>query len=97
LCGIAGVVFKDKNLHPVGRFMTRMLDALQHRGPDSAGFALYVGLGLKEHEYLLNIEIKEKPGLLEEVKTRVNTVSPLKVKKSYLQWKITSYTVVKSF
>jgi glutamate synthase domain-containing protein 1 len=77
LCGIAGVVFKDKNLHPVGRFMTRMLDALQHRGPDSAGFALYGGLGLKEHEYLLNIEIKEKPGLLEEVKTRVNTVSPI--------------------
>ncbi|CDG65510.1 MAG: methylamine---glutamate N-methyltransferase subunit [Methanobacterium sp.] len=77
MCGIAGVVFKDKNLHPVGRFMTRMLDALQHRGPDSAGFALYGGLGLKEHEYLLNIEIKEKPGLLEEVKTRVNTVSPI--------------------
>jgi len=77
LCGIAGVVFKDKNLHPVGRFMTRMLDALQHRGPDSAGFALYGGLGLREHEYLLNIEVKEKPGLLEEVKTRVNTAFPI--------------------
>ncbi len=77
MCGIAGVVFKDKNLHPVGRFMTRMLDALQHRGPDSAGFALYGGLGLREHEYLLNIEVKEKPGLLEEVKTRVNTTFPI--------------------
>lgn len=77
MCGIAGVVFKDKNLHPVGRFMTRMLDALQHRGPDSAGFALYGGLGLREHEYLLNIEVKEKPGLLEEVKTRVNTAFPI--------------------
>ncbi|EKQ54995.1 MAG: glutamate synthase family protein [Methanobacterium sp. Maddingley MBC34] len=73
MCGIAGVVFKDKKLHPVGKFMTRMLDALQHRGPDSAGFALYGGLGLREHEYLLNIEVKEKPGLLENVKSTVNT------------------------
>lgn len=77
MCGIAGVVFKDKKLHPVGKFMTRMLDALQHRGPDSAGFALYGGLGLKEHEYLLNIEVKEKPGLLEEVKTKVSTAFPI--------------------
>lgn len=77
MCGIAGVVFKDKNLHPVGKFMTRMLDALQHRGPDSAGFALYGGLGLQEHEYLLNIEVKEKAGLLDEVKTTVNTAFPI--------------------
>ena len=65
MCGIAGVVFKDKKLHPVGKFMTHMLNALQQRGQDSAGFALYGGLGLKEHEYILNIEVKEKPGLLE--------------------------------
>ncbi|MDO5836717.1 MAG: glutamine amidotransferase [Methanobacterium sp.] len=77
MCGIAGVVFKDNDLHPVGRFMTRMLDALQHRGPDSAGFALYGGLGLREHEYLLNIEVKEKPGLLDEVKTKVDTAFPI--------------------
>lgn len=57
--------------------MTRMLDALQHRGPDSAGFALYGGLGLREHEYLLNIEVKEKPGLLDEVKTKVDTAFPI--------------------
>ena len=68
MCGIAGVVFKDKKLHPVGDSLTKMLDALQHRGPDSAGFAIYGGLGLEENEYLLNIEVKEKPGLLEQVK-----------------------------
>ncbi|HOI39425.1 MAG TPA: glutamine amidotransferase [Methanobacterium sp.] len=78
MCGIAGVVFKDKKLHPVGKFMTHMLNALQHRGPDSAGFALYGGLGLKEHEYILNIEVKEKPGLLEEVKNRVDSAFPIK-------------------
>jgi glutamate synthase domain-containing protein 1 len=78
LCGIAGVVFKDSKIHPVGDYMTKMLDALQHRGPDSAGFAIYGGLGLNDHEYLLNIEIKEAPGLLEEVKNTVNTTTPIK-------------------
>jgi methylamine---glutamate N-methyltransferase subunit A len=78
LCGIAGVVFKDKKLHPVGNDLTKMLDALQHRGPDSAGLAIYGGLGLEENEYLLNIEIKEKKGLLESVKNTVNTATPIK-------------------
>ena len=77
MCGIAGVVFKDKKLHPVGEIMTRMLDALQHRGPDSAGFSIYGGLGLKNHEYLLNIEVKERSGLLEQVKEAVNAVTPI--------------------
>ena len=48
MCGIAGVVFKDRKLHPVGDALTKMLDALQHRGPDSAGFAIYGGLGLED-------------------------------------------------
>jgi methylamine---glutamate N-methyltransferase subunit A len=78
LCGIAGVVFKDGKIHPVGDALTKMLDALQHRGPDSAGFAIYGGLGLLENEYLLNIEIKETPGLLEKVKNTVNTITPIK-------------------
>jgi len=81
LCGIAGVVFKDSKIHPVGNFMTKMLEALQHRGPDSAGFAIYGGLGLLENEYLLNIEIKETPGLLEQVKNTVNSTTPLKRKR----------------
>lgn len=78
MCGIAGIVFKDKKLHPVGNFMTKMLEALQHRGPDSAGFAIYGGLGLEENEYLLNIEVKETPGLLETVKSAVNSRTPIK-------------------
>ena len=54
-----------------------MLDALQHRGPDSAGFSIYGGLGLAENEYLLNIEVKEKPDLLDQVKEAVNTVTQI--------------------
>lgn len=81
MCGIAGVVYKDKKLHPVGKVLTKMLDALQHRGPDSAGFALYGGLGLEENEYLLNIEVKEKPGLLETVKDTVSLATPIKTEE----------------
>ena len=55
-----------------------MLEALQHRGPDSAGFAIYGGLGLEQNEYLLNIEIKEKLGLLESVKNTVSMVTPIR-------------------
>jgi glutamate synthase domain-containing protein 1 len=78
VCGIAGVVFKDKKLHHVGAALTKMLEALQHRGPDSAGFAIYGGLGLEENEYLLNIEVKEKPGLIEIVKDTVDARTPIK-------------------
>lgn len=46
-------------MHNVGKLMTKMLQTLQHRGPDSAGFAIYGGLKLKKNEYLLNIEVKE--------------------------------------
>lgn len=78
MCGIAGVVFKDGKLHPIGDYLTRMLDALQHRGPDSAGFAIYGGLGLGENEYLLNIEVKERKNLLEQVKDTINSTTPIK-------------------
>lgn len=78
MCGIAGVVYKDKKLHSVGDDMTKMLNALQHRGPDSAGFSIYGGLGLEDNEYLLNIEVKEKPGLLDTVKDTVNLTTPIK-------------------
>jgi len=42
MCGIAGVIYKDNGGgHAVGRDMTRMLQSMKHRGPDSTGYALY--------------------------------------------------------
>ena len=42
MCGIAGIIYKDSNGgHRVGRDITRMLQAMKHRGPDSTGYALY--------------------------------------------------------
>src|SRR3989454_2619050 len=42
MCGIAGVIYRnDGGAHAVGRDMTRMLQSMKHRGPDSTGYALY--------------------------------------------------------
>ena len=40
MCGIAGIIYKD-GAHPIGTEMTRMLQSMKHRGPDSTGYALY--------------------------------------------------------
>lgn len=77
MCGIAGIIYKDKKTHNVGKSLTSMLESLQHRGPDSAGFALYGGLNLPENNYQLNIEVKNKPEILEKLKTTINENSPI--------------------
>jgi len=42
VCGIAGIIYRNGGGdHEVGRDMTRMLQAMKHRGPDSTGYALY--------------------------------------------------------
>jgi glutamate synthase domain-containing protein 1 len=42
VCGIAGIIYRNGGgRHEVGRDMTRMLQAMKHRGPDSTGYALY--------------------------------------------------------
>jgi hypothetical protein len=40
MCGIAGIIYRDGD-HPVGADMTRMLQSMKHRGPDSTGYALF--------------------------------------------------------
>jgi len=40
VCGIAGIIYKDGQ-HNIGQDMTRMLQSMKHRGPDSTGYALY--------------------------------------------------------
>ena len=40
MCGIAGIIHLD-GPGAVGHEMTRMLQSMRHRGPDSAGYALY--------------------------------------------------------
>ena len=40
MCGIAGLIYRN-GAKDIGRDMTRMLQAMKHRGPDSTGYALY--------------------------------------------------------
>ncbi len=40
MCGIAGIIYRD-GAHQIGHDMTRMLQSMKHRGPDSTGYALY--------------------------------------------------------
>jgi methylamine---glutamate N-methyltransferase subunit A len=40
MCGIAGIIYRD-GMQDIGSDMTRMLQSMKHRGPDSTGYALY--------------------------------------------------------
>ena len=40
MCGIAGIIHRD-GPGDIGAEMSRMLQSMKHRGPDSSGFALY--------------------------------------------------------
>jgi glutamate synthase domain-containing protein 1 len=46
MCGIAGIIYRNgfgaqPHAHRLGADMTRMLQSMKHRGPDSTGYALY--------------------------------------------------------
>ncbi|MEQ8369194.1 MAG: glutamine amidotransferase [Alphaproteobacteria bacterium] len=41
MCGIAGIIHRGGKTSDIGGEMTKMLQALKHRGPDSTGVALY--------------------------------------------------------
>ncbi len=57
MCGIAGLIYKNGNgAHRVGRDITRMLQSMKHRGPDSTGFALY---RTPSHELVLRIKLAD--------------------------------------
>jgi len=77
MCGIAGVIYKDKKSHNIGEALTSMLESLQHRGPDSAGYALYGSLDFPENYYQLNIQVERKRGTLENLKSLLNQITPV--------------------
>src|SRR3977135_2187233 len=57
MCGIAGIIYRNGNgAHRIGRDITSMLQAMKHRGPDSAGFALYRA---PEQELVMRIKLAD--------------------------------------
>jgi methylamine---glutamate N-methyltransferase subunit A len=56
MCGIAGIIYRDGSEHEVGHDMTRMLQSMKHRGPDSTGYALY---GLPTTDYVMRYKLAD--------------------------------------
>ncbi|MFN8185850.1 MAG: hypothetical protein U0R69_02100 [Gaiellales bacterium] len=56
MCGIAGIIYRDGLEHDIGAEMTRMLQSMKHRGPDSTGYALY---GLPSDDYVMRYKLAD--------------------------------------
>jgi methylamine---glutamate N-methyltransferase subunit A len=60
MCGIAGIIYRNgEERQHVGRDMTRMLQAMKHRGPDSTGYALYRP---DTDGYVMHVKLSEANG-----------------------------------
>ena len=55
MCGIAGIIHRD-GPGDIGAEMTRMLQSMKHRGPDSSGFALY---GRPDDLFVMRIKLAD--------------------------------------
>src|SRR6187397_2232928 len=57
MCGIAGLIYADANGgRDVGRDITRMLQSMKHRGPDSTGYALF---GPRSGSYVMRFTLAD--------------------------------------
>ena len=56
MCGIVGIYLKTKKFEKnLGKMLSGMLNNMESRGPDSAGFAIYKNSDRKEYKYSLCI------------------------------------------
>jgi hypothetical protein len=55
MCGIAGIIYAD-GARDVGSDMTRMLQSMKHRGPDSTGYALF---GPRSNQYVMRFTLAD--------------------------------------
>jgi methylamine---glutamate N-methyltransferase subunit A len=55
MCGIAGIIYAD-GTRDLGRDMTRMLQSMKHRGPDSTGYALF---GPHSHDLVMRYTLAD--------------------------------------
>ena len=56
MCGIVGIYLKTKKFEKnLGRLLSGMLNNMESRGPDSAGFAIYKDEGKKVYKFSLCI------------------------------------------
>ena len=55
MCGIAGIISRTGD-RQIGSEMTRMLQSMKHRGPDSTGYALY---GPPSEGYVMRVKLAD--------------------------------------
>jgi glutamate synthase domain-containing protein 1 len=55
MCGIAGIIYRNGGSE-IGRDMTRMLQSMKHRGPDSTGYALF---GPQSQAYVMRFKLAD--------------------------------------
>ena len=55
MCGIAGIISRDGD-RQIGSEMTRMLQSMKHRGPDSTGYALY---GAPSKDWVMRVKLAD--------------------------------------
>jgi methylamine---glutamate N-methyltransferase subunit A len=68
MCGIAGLIHRGRS-SDIGEEMTKMLQSLKHRGPDSTGYALY-GKNSGKDNYVLRFKVAEQEELRHGFKIR---------------------------
>lgn len=68
MCGIAGLIHRGRT-SDIGEEMTKMLQSLKHRGPDSTGYALYGPAGAKD-KFVLRFKVAEQEELRHGFKIR---------------------------
>ncbi len=70
MCGIVGIVAYERA--PLGRYMIRMLESLQHRGEDSAGVAMYWDKKkVKGNEFIVRMLTKDIIGSAGKISTAI--------------------------
>ncbi len=68
MCGIAGLLHRGRSAE-IGQEMTKMLQSLKHRGPDSTGYALY-GKSNGGNRYVMRFKVAEQEELRHGFKIR---------------------------
>ena len=80
MCGIVGYLDKTDSAAPIGQVVLTMLNALDRRGPDSAGVALYPGANngaLADGSIVLRIKLGDAGDLADRTEHVVERVRQL--------------------
>ena len=89
MCGIVGIYLKTKKLEKnLGKLLSGMLNNMESRGPDSAGFAIYKDEGKKVYKFSLCINDLNFNNFKKEISKKIK-------KAKFIQ--ISDHVILKTF